>query len=165
MIINRFSVFGIILFGCFPAQAQFIGGSGDGVTSIVTNPVIIGITSMYKGALGDGFSKVSVNSQSLGLAAMVASARSASLAPLNNNDKHEINAATYVYPNPSADQFKIHTDSKDVTIILYDIMGQPILEQRVSSETPVNVSGIPSGSYYLRISGGVTTTTKVIIVH
>ena len=66
-----------------------------------------------------------------------------------------------IYPNPSNSEISINSTSKVDFILIYNIMGQKILESKISQN--LNVSSLKKGIYLLKsISNGVTTTAKFI---
>jgi len=79
-----------------------------------------------------------------------------------------------VYPNPVSDQLNIGTDGLEAgsyTLYAYDMIGRQVLQNKNITINPgqtlsLNVSGLPSGKYMLRISG--TSSNKIapfIVVH
>jgi hypothetical protein len=63
-----------------------------------------------------------------------------------------------VYPNPAVSELTVAVDPRLVSlngvIELYSIEGRLISQQRVSStNTPIDISNLPSGIYYVKVSG------------
>lgn len=158
-------LFGFLSLVITSAAGQFKGGTGDGFASVVSSIAIVGITDMYKGGVGDGFTKVNVAGQPLGFTS--ATGRSSIIDATILDIEQEISQelVMYAYPNPSSYQFRLFT-REDVTIVLYDIFGKPVLSQAVIKGLPVNTEGLLSGSYYIRVYNKETVQTiKLLIAH
>jgi len=60
-----------------------------------------------------------------------------------------------LFPNPSANFLTISGDLMDSKILLYDGVGREVLRKEVNATSVViDVSGLVSGAYFIRISGG-----------
>ena len=78
----------------------------------------------------------------------------------------EINDKSFkIYPNPFSEQLTISNLScEDATYVLYDILSNKILEQRLSSSTTIVTNQLPSGiyCYEIRNSEELISAGKVI---
>ena len=75
-----------------------------------------------------------------------------------------------VYPNPAKDYIEISAPAsvaESGTIELYDAVGRKIISQLMTASTAaVNISGIPNGTYLLKIiHGNDALTQKIIVTH
>ncbi|MFN8345657.1 MAG: sialate O-acetylesterase [Spirosomataceae bacterium] len=75
-----------------------------------------------------------------------------------------------VYPNPSLDG-KVTVEAlenlSDVTIILFDMTGKPvktILVPVLNGQKPLDFSGLPIGTYHLKVSSGSFSQSKKIVI-
>jgi hypothetical protein len=77
----------------------------------------------------------------------------------------------YLYPNPSMgrDFTVVFSDStKDVKIIVYNVLGQVIYSRIIKATTSYNVNlnqSIPSGMYFVKLEQGEKTETKKLILN
>jgi hypothetical protein len=81
--------------------------------------------------------------------------------------KHSLNELDFnVYPNPTTNTFSIDLEDKEnnYSFIMYSCMGQIIKNEKLTTNT-INVSKIPDGVYFLRLSNnkGSNSIKKVII--
>lgn len=67
-----------------------------------------------------------------------------------------------IYPNPAKDMINISSKISIEKTQLFDILGQKVLE--TSSETQLNVEGLSSGIYLLKLFNNNTTTIKKIVI-
>ncbi len=69
----------------------------------------------------------------------------------------------YIYPNPVSDILHINAEtmctSSPLNVEIYDISGCKIL---VSTQTEINVGNLPSGVYFIKISGNKTFVKRFI---
>ncbi len=76
----------------------------------------------------------------------------------------------FVYPNPASDKFIIHdsqfTMGAAATITVYNMLGMAVQSEvrNQESEIVVNVQGLRSGIYFLKIITSSSTITKKIII-
>jgi len=70
-----------------------------------------------------------------------------------------------VFPNPAHEYLKVVADRTIDNIYLMNIVGQKVAEKSVNgTSTQLNLSGITSGVYFLRIEcNGQVSTQKVLI--
>ena len=70
-----------------------------------------------------------------------------------------------VYPNPATNNFTINLGNDEkANIQLFNIVGQQVYSETITSSAQVNVSNLNSGVYMLKISqNGKVYTTKVIV--
>lgn len=73
-----------------------------------------------------------------------------------------------IYPNPASAIVNVHVESADViTLSVADLQGKVILSQRkmlINNEVSVDVSGIQSGMYFVRISAGDSNVVRKLII-
>ncbi len=76
-----------------------------------------------------------------------------------------------VYPNPNNGEFNVKlntTSPNDIQMSVYDIRGRSVFEKRYDSSPnfneTVNLSTVQSGMYILKVSDGIKTQSKKIIV-
>lgn len=71
-----------------------------------------------------------------------------------------------IYPNPAQDILNILPleNSQNYTLTIYNNIGQAIVEQNCKGEHQLNVSHIPSGIYYVSISGSSILKTKKVVI-
>ena len=64
------------------------------------------------------------------------------------------NAATKltIYPNPTTNYFSISSDEKLMDITVIDSKGQFVFSQRVNNATPINITDLPKGFYFVSIA-------------
>lgn len=80
--------------------------------------------------------------------------------PDNNTTSLEDLASLFgtikVYPNPTTDLIVIETEQAGgLDLLLYDMTGRTVLHKNVSaSSSQLNLSGLPDGTYLLRLSDG-----------
>jgi len=69
-----------------------------------------------------------------------------------------------VYPNPAKNDFAISGLATDSVVSIYTILGNKLLEQKVSEDDALfDISNYSSGIYILKIiSNGLTTERKII---
>lgn len=85
---------------------------------------------------------------------------------LSNDQELAPNSWT-VYPNPANDQITIDlTEASGKpfgTVSILDMMGREIIQtQSTSYKTDINTSGIPAGTYLLRVTADAYTGTRII---
>jgi hypothetical protein len=78
------------------------------------------------------------------------------------------NGSMSIYPNPTTSNFtiKLADVSSNHRIALYNQLGEKIKEIKVVSElTTVNVSGVPTGIYFVQITDGASVigSQKVVV--
>ncbi len=73
-----------------------------------------------------------------------------------------------VYPNPASDQVNIvlSNSTENVSVSLYDTMGRIVVDKVTSEENRIelNISGIASGVYYLKIFIAENSVVKKLII-
>lgn len=63
------------------------------------------------------------------------------------------NAQTTVYPNPMNDQLVVSNLAEINSVAILNMLGQTILFQEVNAfDTQINVSSLPNGNYFLRVT-------------
>jgi hypothetical protein len=67
-----------------------------------------------------------------------------------------------VYPNPAHDFLIIDTESP-CEVAIYDCFGKTLLEREIAGSEKVNISNLPTGVYFIRITAkGLRAVKKVI---
>ena len=70
-----------------------------------------------------------------------------------------------IYPNPASSQVNIELFGySNAQYMLFNTMGQLILNQRIHKSTKLDISTIPSGMYYLRVADDINSITKSLII-
>jgi hypothetical protein len=70
-----------------------------------------------------------------------------------------------VAPNPSTGTFKIDLSQADTEIPIFDAMGKSVFHQQVETqETCIDLSGFPSGIYFLKAWNGREVVGKKVVV-
>jgi hypothetical protein len=165
--VMRLSLIFVLVFCSFLGKGQYLGGVGDGFVFISTNPLAIGITTMYQGGSGDGFVKVNANGVSLG---------SASLARVNNIAISDLEkdlmtlgeretSGVYIYPNPVHSKFTLIIDQRDGDnniVSLIDTNGKLVMKSTLhEQQVEFDVQSLSPGTYLLRVK---TATDNVKII-
>ena len=68
------------------------------------------------------------------------------------------------YPNPATNTINLSADSNIDTVVIYNLLGQKVLDQNVNSvNTKLDISTLSSGNYIMRVSiDGQVGSYKVI---
>lgn len=73
-------------------------------------------------------------------------------------------ASLVVYPNPVKDILNVSFDSAITSIALYNMMGQQVMARMLNSnEASIDVSGLISGTYFVKIQADTKSKTLKII--
>ncbi len=71
------------------------------------------------------------------------------------NDAPRKNIFVSVFPNPASNEIKIEFNlQKKLKIEMFTLLGEKVLERTITSSEGVDVSGLPSGSYLIKILVG-----------
>ena len=72
---------------------------------------------------------------------------------------------TKVYPNPASDELTVTTEAKEAKIIIYNILGQEVLNEAINAELKLNISEMKNGTYLYKIMVDkvIIKTDKLII--
>ncbi|MBA3681759.1 MAG: T9SS type A sorting domain-containing protein [Bacteroidetes bacterium] len=72
---------------------------------------------------------------------------------INTTDLNQSKEAlsTLVYPNPAGNEITISTDVEGAKLLIFNIMGQVIIENELSALTKVNLSELKNGTYIYKI--------------
>lgn len=77
----------------------------------------------------------------------------------------ELDALSYVYPNPAKDEVMIASSIKMNKVEIFNMVGQKVYETNVNgNSTTVNVSNFTSGSYVAKIYSESGVATKKVVV-
>jgi uncharacterized protein (TIGR02145 family) len=70
-----------------------------------------------------------------------------------------------IYPNPAKEKIIfMYSDEMDITVTLYDILGQLLLKEDISEDHhEINVSGLPEGIYLIKITSADFSFEQKII--
>ena len=73
--------------------------------------------------------------------------------------------ALNMYPNPCSEYLTLVTPSgvRKATWSIVSMTGTEILSGTINRETKIDVSGLSSGAYMLRLSGDQINTTKIVV--
>ena len=71
----------------------------------------------------------------------------------------------HVYPNPASNMIQIASNIDVFTYILTDSYGKVIYNEKINADTPINVSHLTSGVYFLYIQSNTShqTVHKILI--
>lgn len=67
-----------------------------------------------------------------------------------------------IYPNPVQGLINIEVEG-EASVLVYDVLGRPVVAQTIFSSTSINFSEYSAGSYFVKIKSGDQVTTKTII--
>lgn len=84
-----------------------------------------------------------------------------------NTESFEIPTGFSIYPNPTNGMFTLQTFDLDLdsTVRVYDTNGRLILSKVIQSDmTPIDLSNVSEGIYYVNYSDSTKTETKKIVV-
>ncbi|OIQ21019.1 MAG: hypothetical protein BM557_04460 [Flavobacterium sp. MedPE-SWcel] len=75
-----------------------------------------------------------------------------------------VNNTFKFYPNPVNDILNVEFDESITSVIVYNLLGQPVMERITNSDkVQVNMSSLSAGTYIVRaVSGNQTTSFKVL---
>lgn len=76
---------------------------------------------------------------------------------------HMANNTVTLYPNPAGDYFIVSGSRGKYSISVFDAWGKRVLARILPSGIPVNIEHLPSGIYFVRISGFDTLTTVRLV--
>jgi hypothetical protein len=83
-------------------------------------------------------------------------------ASINNNKSINFN----VYPNPAQNKIEIISTNTIETVIIYNVLGEKMLEQTVTNKkTIINISQLSNGFYFVKVASenGETASKKIIV--
>jgi hypothetical protein len=71
-----------------------------------------------------------------------------------------------IYPNPSKGVFTVQTEKSMIgSIEIFNVVGEKICSKTIQTEkTEINLSNENTGIYFVKISNGVSTVTKKIVI-
>jgi hypothetical protein len=76
------------------------------------------------------------------------------------------NTSISIYPNPVADVLRIvYTDGAKMGVMLVEIynqVGQKVMTTRITGGTPIDLSSLPQGFYFLRLNGEKSGSYKLL---
>jgi len=65
-----------------------------------------------------------------------------------------------IYPNPCHGSFTIQTNApSSQRVKMYDVLGRNVLNQIINSSTNINVTSLPNGMYYIKITSTADSTS------
>lgn len=68
-----------------------------------------------------------------------------------------------VYPNPASDQIHIKSNIPVSALRVYNILGQQLMEIQQENLETIDISGLQTGTYLMRIESQIGTTTRKFI--
>lgn len=86
---------------------------------------------------------------------------------LSVNQKNNTHPVIFsVYPNPTSDIVNLaFEDNKVHTIVIYNSIGEAVLNQSVSQQSNINISALSQGVYYIQTSINSHLTSKKLIIY
>ncbi|MFN4198886.1 MAG: T9SS type A sorting domain-containing protein, partial [Flavobacterium sp.] len=72
-----------------------------------------------------------------------------------------------IYPNPARGSFNISSPSYsgDLQLQLFDVQGRRVMERKITgTQNEINVNGIPTGVYMVRLSSDSGVITKKLVI-
>ncbi|KEY19917.1 T9SS type A sorting domain-containing protein [Kaistella antarctica] len=78
-----------------------------------------------------------------------------------------LNKEIFLYPNPAKNEFFLKSSNKDlgkVSVEIYDQSGKLVSRQKRSFKNPVRIGSLPSGVYFVKISGSDFNYSSQLIV-
>jgi len=69
-----------------------------------------------------------------------------------------------IYPNPANDILFIETKLFEAEITLFDILGNEIRKEKISSKAQIDVSELTDGIYFIQVSSSQGILSKKIII-
>ena len=88
------------------------------------------------------------------------------IAPLQTNvEDHLYDKKILIYPNPTSGEFVINFDdvNSKIDVAIFNGLGKLVYSRKAVS-TSLEINGIPSGTYYLKIKGTDFIQTKKLII-
>jgi photosystem II stability/assembly factor-like uncharacterized protein len=67
-----------------------------------------------------------------------------------------------ITPNPASGEIRLELNAKDATVSIIDMLGAEVL--RTSTTDRIDVSKLPSGTYYVRVSTPADVQTKRVVI-
>ena len=83
---------------------------------------------------------------------------------LANNDYAGTSKELKVYPNPVHDHVNLSFEQEMTTVAVYNLLGQEVITQSINAtETSIDVSELPQGTYLVKVnSRDAVKTIKII---
>jgi photosystem II stability/assembly factor-like uncharacterized protein len=75
---------------------------------------------------------------------------------------HTANDGVNIYPNPSKGYFTIETDLEGAELVIYNSLGQVIIEKLLSPKETLNL--VQAGVYYVKITGADYSFSRTVLV-
>jgi hypothetical protein len=72
--------------------------------------------------------------------------------------------ATRIHPNPASDWLQLDGVEENVIVTIHDLRGRTILAARNSRNGPLDVSGLASGIYTVKIPAGSMSNTRLLMI-
>ena len=86
---------------------------------------------------------------------------------LVTDDKLEIKTNTFIFPNPATNYISIdrsNFSTENIRLRISDISGKEVLQISNLSSTPIDISHLATGLYFVTITDGKQKTTKKLII-
>ena len=82
-----------------------------------------------------------------------------------SNDISKFTNTFTLFPNPASDYITIKTDDNYGFnfVTFYDMTGKIVLKSSVILNTPVNISSLPKGVYFVEVSNPTRSRQKLVV--
>jgi N-acetyl-anhydromuramyl-L-alanine amidase AmpD len=75
--------------------------------------------------------------------------------------------AVKIFPNPFSSSLNVTTDNGNVDIVLYDMLGREVINERnassVNHSATINTQSLPNGVYFVRVTGTELSYTEKVV--
>lgn len=85
------------------------------------------------------------------------------LSETTTSSKDLSEASISIFPQPALDYVTISGENIDYEYILYDVKGQKLQASNFSSSATLDISNLPQGLYFVRLSNGDKSLTKKVL--
>jgi hypothetical protein len=76
----------------------------------------------------------------------------------------EFNASVEMYPNPASDLLNIKGINTSTELTIFNVFGEEVYRQELSSSTAVNVSSYAKGTYVVKITTSAGDSFKKLVI-
>lgn len=145
-------------------KIYLVSNSNPAFLSVINNPNILGVGCNYQ----DAQISLAGNSGSFSLPSFIAGynySNTIADCSINGFSENVQNDIPTIYPNPFSTQLTFtFADKVQTTIILYDFLGQRVLQQAFTNSTTINTTQLADGIYFyeLRNDKGAIKNGKVL---
>ncbi|WP_082050815.1 carbohydrate-binding protein [Neotamlana sedimentorum] len=82
-----------------------------------------------------------------------------------SNQDFKLQNTVKLYPNPVGNSINI-INAQGASVSMFNVLGKQVLQKNIQSNSDlINMSGLKSGIYFAKISGGKTTIIKKLVKH